>query len=91
MTFREGEADTFLAIFHKSAEHIRAFPGCEFLALHRDVDKQEVFFTYSRWKDAEALEAYRHSDLFQKTWASTKILFAARPEAWSLGLVATLS
>jgi heme-degrading monooxygenase HmoA len=40
--------------------------------------------TYSHWTGEEALDNYRHSELFRVTWAKTKQLFADRPEAWSL-------
>jgi heme-degrading monooxygenase HmoA len=42
-----------------------------------------VCTTHSRWRDAEALEAYRASDLFRTTWRAVKPLFAAAPEARS--------
>jgi hypothetical protein len=34
------------------------------------------------------LEAYRSSELFEQTWAETKILFDDRPQAWSTHVVA---
>ncbi len=87
MAFRPEAVDAFLQIFEESKDKIRAFPGCLHLELWRDHSRPEVCFTYSLWTGPEALEAYRHSDLFRKTWARTKVLFAERPQAWSLELV----
>jgi heme-degrading monooxygenase HmoA len=39
--------------------------------------------TFSLWESEEALNNYRHSELFSVTWAKTKILFADRPVAFS--------
>ena len=87
MTFREGEIDRFLQIFDRSSGHIRAFPGCRHLELWRCTAPANVLFTYSYWEDEDALERYRHSELFRDTWKQTKVLFEARPEAWSVGVL----
>ena len=84
MTFKPELVPVFLNIFEESAEKIRAFPGCLRLELLENADNPAVLFTYSYWNDAGDLEAYRHSDLFNATWAKTKVLFDAKPEAWSL-------
>ena len=91
MVFREEEIPTFEAVFAAAAPHIRAFPGCEHLALWQDQDNPSTFFTYSHWSGPEALEAYRHSALFRTTWAKTKILFAAKPQAGSVETRVVLS
>ena len=83
MTFREDALPDFHAIFDRSKAHIRAFPGNQHLELLRDPDNPAVRMTYSLWNDADALEAYRQSDLFRQTWAVTKVLFAERPVAFS--------
>jgi len=83
MTFRPDRLDAFLALFRASAPHIRAFPGCRHLALLEDAHYPNILTTYSLWESAEALERYRHSDLFRSTWAETKPLFAAPPIAHS--------
>ncbi|RMF03048.1 MAG: antibiotic biosynthesis monooxygenase [Bacteroidetes bacterium] len=90
MVFRPEEVPVFEAIFAQAATHIRAFPGCDYLALWQDQTDPTVFFTYSHWTGPEALEAYRHSELFRTTWSQTKPLFAAQPQAWSLSLRAEL-
>ncbi|MEP0265621.1 antibiotic biosynthesis monooxygenase family protein [Dokdonia sp.] len=90
MRFRENEIPTFLSDFEKVKESIRAFPGCNFLELYRGQDDPRIFFTYSYWGSAEALNNYRHSELFKGVWAKTKPLFSDRPEAWSVDKVASL-
>ena len=83
MTFQADEVPTFLEIFDQSKANIRAFEGCLHLELLQDWDKENIFMTYSHWENAEALEKYRQSDLFQTTWAKTKILFSDKPIAFS--------
>lgn len=83
LTFLPDEVDTFVSIFNNSKVSIRNFPGCQYLELNREKDAGNIFFTYSIWESQEALESYRKSILFQETWAQTKILFAAKAEAWS--------
>lgn len=84
MTFRPDRLDEFLGeVFRPSAPQIRAFAGCRHLELWEDARYPNVLTTYSLWDDAEALEAYRQSDLFRQTWARTVGLFAAPPVAHS--------
>jgi quinol monooxygenase YgiN len=83
MTFAPAAVDTFLDQFDESAPQIRAFPGCHHLELWRDLDAPHVCTTHSHWESEKALEQYRHSDLFQSTWAAVKPLFDDRPEAHS--------
>lgn len=84
MEFKPEHVSDFLDVFNASKHHIRAFPGCLHLELHRDAEKENVFFTYSHWNDSQDLENYRLSELFQTTWAQTKVLFQAKPMAFSL-------
>ena len=90
MRFRENEIPTFLNDFEKVKTSIRAFPGCNFLELYRGQDDSCIFFTYSYWDSAEALNNYRHSELFKGVWAKTKPLFSDKPEAWSVDKLVTL-
>ena len=83
MTFREDKLPDFHTIFDKSKHKIRAFPGNHHLELLRDPGHPNVRMTYSLWDSADALEAYRHSELFSTTWAATKALFAERTIAFS--------
>lgn len=84
MEFAPEKVDQFLEVFHSSKYLIRNFPGVQHLELHRDADAPNVFYTYSIWENAAALEAYRVSDLFQSVWGQTKVLFAGKPQAFSL-------
>ena len=83
MHLRADALDAFLALFNRTAPHIRAVPGCQYLELWQDADDPTRLATHSHWDDAEALDAYRRSDLFRTTWAETKTYFADRAEARS--------
>jgi quinol monooxygenase YgiN len=84
MTFEEDKTEDFLKIFNQSKEKIRHFEGCSHLTLMQDYHKPNVFTTYSHWEDDQALDNYRHSELFKGVWSETKKLFAAKPVAFSL-------
>jgi quinol monooxygenase YgiN len=84
MTFQADKIEAFLEIFNHSKEKIRNSPGCSHLELLQDADQPHIFCTYSYWEDEQALENYRHSQLFTTTWAQTKVLFAGKPQAFSL-------
>lgn len=73
-----------MAIFEESKDKIRAFEGNLHLELLRDTTQQHVLFTLSHWEDEAALERYRQSELFQNTWARTKVLFAEKAQAWTV-------
>ena len=81
----------FVANFDRNKEKIRSFEGCERLEFYWDRNDTSVFFTYSYWKDEEALETYRQSDLFKNVWAITKPMFKAKAEAWSVDKVVVLT
>lgn len=83
MTFRPDRLGDFLVMFDDVRPRIAAAPGCRHLELWQDARFPNVLTTFSRWDDAEALDAYRHSDLFRETWARTTPLFAAAPVAHS--------
>ena len=83
--FREDAVQTFFeSVFEPSKTQIRAFPGCHSMELLRHAAQPNILFTLSVWEDADALEQYRQSELFQNTWAKTKALFQERAEAWSV-------
>ena len=90
MEFQAEHVDRFLDLFHKQKKEIRHYPGCLYLELLRSLDEPQVFFTYSYWTGPEALESYRHSELFKRTWAATKVLFSNKPQAWSVDSITTL-
>lgn len=83
LTFKEENIDAFKSIWNDSKSKIAAFHGCHFVEMLQSKHPENICFTYSIWDDEDALNRYRHSDLFQKTWAKTKILFDGKPEAWS--------
>ena len=83
MTFRPDRLDAFLALFREARPRIAAAPGCRHLELWEDARFPNVLTTYSEWDGADALDAYRRSDLFRETWAKTTPLFAAPPVAHS--------
>jgi quinol monooxygenase YgiN len=84
LTFVPEKVSDFLLIFERSKSLIRNFSGCKHLALKQDFHHPNVFYTYSVWEDHDALDRYRQSELFKSTWAKTKLLFDAKPSAFSL-------
>ncbi|MEO1260855.1 MAG: antibiotic biosynthesis monooxygenase family protein [Bacteroidota bacterium] len=88
MTFLPEEVDNFLADFETIKNKIRNRDGCQHLELWRAVAGSNIFFTYSYWDSEEALNAYRHSDLFKVVWQRTKAKFAEKAQAWSVEVVA---
>jgi len=90
MSFEMDNIEKFLSIFEDSKQYIRDFDGCEFLELYRDKNQTNMFFTYSYWNSEADLENYRHSELFKAVWSKTKVLFNAKPEAWSVDKLESL-
>ncbi len=77
---REPIAQKLLA----QAPKVRAFAGCEGLALHLDSERSGVFYSISRWASLEALETYRNSELFRTFWAELRPHFIEPPQAFTL-------
>lgn len=84
MEFRPEAIEAFKRIFSQSCSKIKARKGCQHVECLQDLQRPNVFFTYSVWDSEAELEAYRESELFAGVWAQTKALFAAKPEAWSV-------
>lgn len=84
MHFQPDKTGDFLAMFAEIKEKIKAMDGCEYLELMQDYDDDSSFSTYSKWRDDEALNAYRRSDLFDEVWTKTKAMFRDKPIAFSL-------
>lgn len=84
MTFKAEEVDAFIELFNETKDRIRHFEGCQYLELMRDYNDEHVFATYSHWENEEALNRYRHSELFGEVWKATKAKFADKPIAFSL-------
>ena len=83
MEFDPSKLQEFLTNFEENKSKIRAFEGCKKLELLQDKHNTNIFFTYSYWVDETSLERYRNSELFKGVWAKTKVLFNAKPVAWS--------
>ncbi|MBF9255153.1 antibiotic biosynthesis monooxygenase [Pontibacter sp. 172403-2] len=88
MTFREDRTAEFLEIFRHSKDKIRAFDGCHHVELLQDINRPNVYSTYSLWESEAHLNNYRDSPLFGQVWKATKVLFADKPQAWSNVVVA---
>ncbi|MDA0685559.1 MAG: antibiotic biosynthesis monooxygenase [Bacteroidetes bacterium] len=90
MHFQSEKVERFIAAFDQSKEAIRMSPGCLSLRLLRDPADPCSIQTLSTWEKAEDLERYRHSQLFEDTWAKTKVLFDEKPRAYSYELLREL-
>lgn len=90
MHFHPEHVVRFRQIFNESCEAIRTTHGCRYLELCQSTLDPGSLTTISHWDSEEELNAYRQSDLFQKTWAQTKALFSAKPQASSFYSVTRL-
>ena len=90
MTFQPEKVNDFQKIFDDSKYLIRNMPGCSRLELLNDINKSDIFFTYSFWESEKDLNNYRDSEVFKNVWSNTKILFAEKPEAWSVEKITEL-
>lgn len=84
LTFKPENIPSFERIFEASQSKILEFEGCLKVEGYQDIKNPCVFFTYSHWNKESDLENYRKSDFFKEVWGKTKLLFANKPEAWSL-------
>ncbi|MBF7093561.1 antibiotic biosynthesis monooxygenase [Flavobacterium sp. ALJ2] len=91
MSFHEDKIPAFMENFDGVKDKIRNTPGNRFLELYQDKDNKSIFFTYSYWETEADLENYRKSELFNTVWSFTKTLFNAKPEAWSVDKLVSLS
>lgn len=87
MQFQPEKIEDFKAIFATNWVHIKGFEGCAHVELLQDTKDPSLFFTYSLWQHESDLENYRQSELFARVWNATKVLFSAKPEAWTIQLV----
>lgn len=87
MTFHPEKVKEFLSLFEENKDKIRHFYGCSYLELWNDINSPNCFYTYSHWESETCLNNYRDSELFSKVWGKTKVLFSAKPEAWSTMVV----
>jgi quinol monooxygenase YgiN len=83
MTFHPAHVDEFVYYFDTIKHQINSFEGCHSMKMLRDVRHPHILFTYSIWESEEALNNYRHSELFASVWPKTKQFFSEKAEAWS--------
>ena len=84
LTIQPDKTADFLAIFNDSKPFILNSEGCHQVQVLNDTQQPHLFFTYSIWESEEHLNKYRQSEIFESIWQRTKMLFAAKAEAWSL-------
>jgi quinol monooxygenase YgiN len=84
MVFDPKKVRDFKLLFEEVHPKILAFEGCKHVELCADANEANVYYTFSKWEDEQALENYRSSEFFEDTWSRTKVLFGGKPEAFSL-------
>ena len=84
MEFEPENVSTFVNIFNINKDKITTFDGCYSVELLRDINTQNIFFTYSTWDSENSLNRYRESNIFKDIWSKTKPLFSNKAVAWSL-------
>lgn len=83
MTIDADRQDDFESVFSGARSKIASFNGCQELRMLKAIDSTGVYTTVSTWTNQDALEQYRQSDLFKKTWSTVKPMFTARAVAYS--------
>lgn len=84
LTFQEEKVEDFLSYFDTINTRVSTFENCYGMRLMQDLHHPNIIFTYSNWKDENALNNYRDSDLFGGVWSTIKPWFGGKPEAWSV-------
>lgn len=85
LQFQEDKIEGFLTFFETIKWKVAKQPNCFGMKLLQDKNNPTIVFTYSLWKDEEALNAYRDSPLFsEEVWPRIKPWFAQKAEAWSV-------
>ena len=84
MSFHPDKVEDFKTIFKTSRKSIAGFKGCSHVELLQDKINPAIFFTFSIWDNENDLNDYRDSELFEKVWSRTKVLFNDKPQAWSV-------
>lgn len=84
LTFKPENVENFKEIFRESRYKIVQSKGCHSVEVLQGINEPNIFFTFSIWDSEADLNLYRHSELFQRTWQKTKVLFLEKPEAWSV-------
>ena len=84
MQFEPENVSAFVNIFKTNKDIITTFDGCHSVELLRDINTQNIFFTYSIWDSESSLNKYRESNTFKDIWSKTKPLFSSKAKAWSV-------
>ena len=84
MEFEPENVSAFVNIFKTNKDIITTFDGCHSVDLLRDINTQNIFFTYSIWDSESSLNKYRESNTFKDIWSKTKPLFSSKAKAWSV-------
>jgi len=84
LQFQPEKLEAFLAHFETIKWQVAQYPRCLGMQLLQDQENPCIIFTYSRWEDETALNAYRDSELFGKVWPAIKPWFEKRAEAWTV-------
>ena len=84
MEFKPENVSAFVNIFKTNKDIITTFDGCHSVELLRDINTQNIFFTYSIWDSESSLNKYRESNTFKNIWSKTKPLFSSKAKAWSV-------
>ncbi len=87
LTFQEEKTADFIAFFNTINTQVSRFKECYGMRLMQDLNNPNIIFTYSNWKNEEALNNYRDSELFSSVWMTIKPWFGGKPEAWSVSIV----
>lgn len=87
MSFELEKVEKFKSIYELNWHKIKGFEGCLHVELLQDRSSPSIFFTYSNWESEKHLNNYRDSIVFKTVWASTKVLFNEKPEAWTLNVL----
>ncbi len=87
MSFELEKVEKFKSIYELNWHKIKGFEGCLHVELLQDRSSPSIFFTYSNWESENHLNNYRDSIVFKTVWASTKVLFNQKPEAWTLNVL----
>lgn len=82
--FQPEKIEEFIEFFETIKWKVASYENCHGMKLLRDVNQPNIVFTYSIWKDENALNAYRDSDLFGLVWPKIKPWFKEKAEAWTV-------
>ena len=83
LTIKSGKVESFRKVMEKYLPNFHDVPGCLYLEILEDIYRENIFYTYSHWKDQMALDTYKNSEIFKKVWQQVKPWFAEKAKASS--------